>query len=258
MGAFNVRRYVGVRLFLENSLVMICVAASRNCCSKGERDRTMADGRSESMIAGLVPPGVMCCEQIGALGGGLLGGETKLLSPNTVSRRRDEFTAGRTCARTAMAMLGIAPAPILRGSQGEPLWPEHVIGSITHCSGYCAAAVTSGQQYRSLGIDAEPNEELPSEVLGIIARPEELQWVAEMTDEHVCWDRLLFSIKESVYKVWYPLERCWLDFHQASVEIDVGASFFKATLEHEGGLCPQVLEGRYRTTQSLVLTCAWV
>ena len=217
----------------------------------------MADGKLEALMAGLVPPGITCSEQIGTLEGSLLDPEAKLLSAKAVRKRREEFAAGRTCARAALAMLGVAPSPILRGLQGEPIWPEHVIGSITHCSGYCAAAVTSGPRYRSLGIDAEPNEALPPGVLDLIAKPEERQWVTNTADEELCWDRLLFSIKESVYKVWYPLERCWLDFHQARVEIDAGAKSFRATLDRPGRVCPRVLEGKYASTESLLLTCAW-
>jgi 4'-phosphopantetheinyl transferase EntD len=217
----------------------------------------MVDGRLEALMAALVPPGITCSEQIGTLEGSLLDAEAELLSPKTVRKRREEFAAGRTCARAALAMLGFASNPILRGLQGEPLWPEQVIGSITHCSGYCAAAVTSAPQYRSLGIDAETNEALPPGVLDLIAKPEERQWVTNAVDEELCWDRLLFSIKESVYKVWYPLERCWLDFHQAHVEIDAGAKIFTATLDRAGRVCPLVLEGRYAATQSLLLTCAW-
>jgi hypothetical protein len=44
------------------------------------------------------------------------------------------------------------------------------------------------------------------------ARPEERVWLARLRADHpwVCWDRLLFSAKESVYKAWYPLARRWL------------------------------------------------
>ena len=111
--------------------------------------------------------------------------------------------------------------------------------------------------YRSLGIDAEPNEALPPGVLELIARPEEMRWIASIPEENACWDRLLFNIKESEYKVWYPLEFSWLDFHQASVEIDRSANLFRATLECPGLDCPQVLEGRYKVTASLIVTCAW-
>jgi hypothetical protein len=86
----------------------------------------MADGRLKALMAGLVPPGITCSEQIGTLEGGLLGAEAELLSPKTVSKRREEFAAGRTCARAALAMLGLAPNVVLRGLKREPLWPEHV------------------------------------------------------------------------------------------------------------------------------------
>jgi 4'-phosphopantetheinyl transferase EntD len=257
-GVFATRRYPGDHFFLKNPSVMRCLCSDSNSRNaKLKWSFAMDENRSEALIAGIVPPEVMCCEQVGILGGALLGGETELLSPNTVSKRREEFTAGRTCARAALALSGVTPTPILQGKRGEPLWPDHVIGSITHCSGYCAAAVTSGQRYRSLGIDAEPNEALPPEVLGLIARAEERQWIAERRDDGVYWDRILFSIKESVYKVWFPLERRWLDFHQAHVQIDVKANLFKATLMGEVWFCPRVIEGKYKTTQSLILTCAW-
>ena len=168
-------------------------------------------------MAALVPPGVTCCEQVGTLGGILLSEEAQLLSPNTVSKRRAEFTAGRTCARTALAIFGIEPAPLLRGSRGEPLWPEHVTGSITHCSGYCAAAVTLLHRYRSFGIDAEPNEALPPHVLELIARPEEQQWIAKKTTDDVCWDRLLLASRKAYTRFgirwstagWILIRRLW-------------------------------------------------
>jgi 4'-phosphopantetheinyl transferase EntD len=71
-------------------------------------------------------------------------------------------------------------------------------------------------------------------VLDLIAGPEDRQWVTNTADEGLCWDRLPFSIKESVYTVWYPLEHCWLDFHQARVEIDAGGKIFRATLDRSG------------------------
>lgn len=35
----------------------------------------------------------------------------------------------------------------------------------------------------------------------------------------VCWDRVLFCAKETVYKAWFPLTHCWLGFQEASVTI---------------------------------------
>jgi enterobactin synthetase component D / holo-[acyl-carrier protein] synthase len=44
------------------------------------------------------------------------------------------------------------------------------------------------------------------------------------------WDRLLFSIKESVYKAWFPLAERWLGFEDAVVAIDQPQGSFTAHL----------------------------
>ena len=45
-----------------------------------------------------------------------------------------------------------------------------------------------------------------------------------------CWDRLLFSAKESVYKAWFPLTRRWLGFEEADITIDPADGTFTARL----------------------------
>ena len=46
----------------------------------------------------------------------------------------------------------------------------------------------------------------------------------------MCWDRLLFSAKEAVYKAWFPLAHQWLDFRQADVTIAPRGGTFTARL----------------------------
>ena len=77
----------------------------------------------------------------------------------------------RTCARIALGRLGLPPAPLLSGPKREPLWPDGVVGSITHCDGYRAVAVARADQLASIGIDAEPHAELPAGILARIALP---------------------------------------------------------------------------------------
>jgi 4'-phosphopantetheinyl transferase EntD len=216
----------------------------------------MLDVSEKARMANIVPTSARCYEQVGALGGSLLQGEAELLGPRTVIKRREEFTAGRTCAREALALLGMPRMPILQGKQNEPLWPEGVVGSITHCKGYCAAAVALLDCCGGIGIDAEPNESLPPGVLELIARRPEKDWILNANEGEICWDRLLFSIKESLYKIWYPLERRWLDFDQAEVEIDVGMGTFKAAFLCTTSICPPVVEGSFCASGALLLTCA--
>ena len=49
-----------------------------------------------------------------------------------VPRRRVEFATGRLCARRAMAALGHARVSIPRAQDRVPIWPDGIVGSITH------------------------------------------------------------------------------------------------------------------------------
>ncbi|WP_314621563.1 4'-phosphopantetheinyl transferase family protein [Streptomyces stackebrandtii] len=140
-------------------------------------------------------------------------------------KRRAEFTTVRACAHDALTALGVAPAPLLPDERGAPGWPPGVVGSMTHCAGYRAAAVAHAHRITALGIDAEPDSPLPEGVLGEIARPEEVTALAALPSDGPAWDRLLFSAKESVYKAWYPVTRRWLDFHEASLDLSPDGTF---------------------------------
>ncbi|MEV4297124.1 4'-phosphopantetheinyl transferase family protein [Microbispora rosea] len=145
-----------------------------------------------------------------------------------VDKRRREFTTVRHCARAALERLGVAPGPILPGERGAPRWPEGVVGSMTHCAGFRGCAVAHATDLLTIGLDAEPAAPLPDGVLDAIALPEERAGIRRLGPE-VCWDRLLFSAKESVYKAWFPLTHRFLEFHQARIELDP-AGRFTATL----------------------------
>jgi 4'-phosphopantetheinyl transferase EntD len=164
---------------------------------------------------------------------------------NAVARRRAEFATVRNCARIALGKLGLPPAPILPGERGAPQWPAGVVGSMTHCDGYRAAVLARRQQAQSIGVDAEPHAPLPDGVLRLVARPEELDQLRllEASFGQLHWDRLLFTMKESVYKAWFPLTGRWLDFQEASVRIDPEAAEFVADLLVPG---PQLADGELR------------
>jgi 4'-phosphopantetheinyl transferase EntD len=157
-----------------------------------------------------------------------------------VDKRCREFQTVRHCARRASGELGLPPAAILPGEHREPLWPPGVVGSLTHCTGYRAAAVAHQRDVLTVGIDAEPHEPLPPDVAGAIALDEELRGLAELTaaDSALCWDRVLFSAKETVYKAWFPLTHRWLGFEQASITIN------PPMIDHsDGTFCARLLTG---------------
>lgn len=166
-----------------------------------------------------------------------------------VAGRRGEFAAGRACARDALAQLGMPNQPVPAGQKGEPIWPCGVVGSITHCAGLRASVVAHSSDLITLGIDAEPNDRLPSGVpLCDICVPDEAHWLddlsSEAPDATVHWDRLLFCMKETVYKAWYPLTRRWLGFEDAVISIDPSEGTFQAKLLVKG---PWVGSGELRS-----------
>lgn len=144
-----------------------------------------------------------------------------------VERRRHEFFTARRLGREALARAGAAPGPIGRGVAGEPCWPAGFTGSLTHCAGFIGAVTASVGVSRALGIDAEPNRPLPPGVLSAVAHGSEATLITTLLERHpqVSFDRLLFCVKEATYKVWYPLERSWLGFEDAEVEIDARGGF---------------------------------
>ncbi|MFD9886608.1 4'-phosphopantetheinyl transferase [Streptomyces alboflavus] len=145
-----------------------------------------------------------------------------------VPKRQREFTTARHCARTALARIDVPPGPILRGDKGAPVWPEGVVGSMTHCLGYRAAVVARAGAVISVGVDAEPAEPLSDPgVLELVSDEKERAALAALavTEPAVPWDRLLFSAKETVYKAWFPLARRWLGFEDAHLDIRADGTF---------------------------------
>lgn len=178
---------------------------------------------------------------------------------NVVQRRRQEFTTVRVCARRALARLGISPAPILPGRRGAPVWPAGVVGSMTHCEGHRACAVALDSDVTAVGIDVEPNAALPDDMLEAISLPSERAVLQRLpaTAPRVHWDRLLFSAKESIYKVWSPLTGRWLNFSQADVVLRADGSFSARLLAQGAWVGSQPLAGltgRWGATESLLAT----
>lgn len=190
------------------------------------------------------------------------------LIEKAVDKRKREFTSARHCARLALGRLGLDPAPILRGDMGSPVWPNGVVGSLTHCDGYRAAAVSYALRLRSVGIDAEPHEPLPDGVLDAVSIAAERDVLATRTDGEVHWDKLLFCAKEATYKAWYPLTGRWLGFEDAHITFErrdgdgAPTGSFRSELLVPGhttsGAPLTALSGRWIVTDGLVLTAVTV
>jgi 4'-phosphopantetheinyl transferase EntD len=211
------------------------------------------------MIDEILPEGAAVAATRGDLHAPLFPEEKQVIRRAIQSRCR-EFTTGRACARTALTRLGLPTQAIPSGPRGNPQWPTGIVGSITHCDGYRAAAVGRAREFATIGIDAEPNRHLPDGILEVIALPDELEWVRQLMHDtpDICWDRLLFSIKEAVYKAWFPLTARDLGFEDACVMVDRQRRVFSARLLVSGfklgGIERSTLSGRWHIHDGLVVT----
>lgn len=212
------------------------------------------------MIEEILPSSVAAADAFDDSADAPLFPEEEEIVARAVEARRLAFATARLCARRALGELGLPPAAIPRGERGEPLWPDGVVGSITHCDGYRASAVAWTRDVASVGIDAEPDGPIKPGVRDRIALPEELDWLRRQAaaDPRVSWDRLLFSAKESVYKAWFPLARRWLGFEDATIAIDPDAGTFEARLLVPGpavaGRPLTGFSGRWVASRGLVAT----
>jgi 4'-phosphopantetheinyl transferase EntD len=214
------------------------------------------------MLELILPSEVRCAETDGDCAEATLHPSEEALVAAAVPSRRREFATGRQCARRALFLLGLPPGAIGRGPHGDPLWPDGVVGSITHCDGYRAAAVASANEVKAIGIDAEPSLALPAGLLTSIAVPSEVDQVQVLTEARggTPWDRLLFSAKEAAYKAWYALHQETCGFREVVVNLNpyrrrfvaqVRTSSLQGSSELMGENC---FGGRWTIASSLILT----
>ncbi len=212
------------------------------------------------MLELILPVGVESEERFGEPPGGLLFPEEEQVIGHAVEPRRREYAAVRSCARACLERLGYPQVPILPGAGGAPIWPVGVRGSMTHCTGYAAAAVGPHPRISAIGIDAEPDAPLPEGVLDLVATPAEQDRLAvtPLEPDSPNWDRLLFSAKEAVYKAWFPMVGEWLDHQEAEIHFHPHEATFTALLSRDGlivdGRQVRRLHGRWIRERGILLT----
>ena len=91
----------------------------------------------------LFPPGARVAEmRAGGDPSALLAEEMRHLGAS-VDKRKREFAAGRLCARRLLAEFGITDFPVRVADDRQPLWPESLVGSITHTTGIAGGHVAA-------------------------------------------------------------------------------------------------------------------
>jgi 4'-phosphopantetheinyl transferase EntD len=148
--------------------------------------------------------------------------EERLLVSRAVAKRRQEFAAGRRCARGLLAQLGYPGLPLLRNDDRTARWPEELVGSISHCAALCVVAVAHRSSLAALGVDVEPDAALEPPLWRKICTPGEIERLLGTAPaaERGRIARLVFSAKEATYKSVHPLVGEGFGFQDVEIAID--------------------------------------
>jgi 4'-phosphopantetheinyl transferase EntD len=188
--------------------------------------------------------------------GGLLTPE-RSGTQRMVAKRQREFTAGRIAARRAMVALGQAPQPVLPGADRAPIWPDGLVGSLSHCDSLCLCAMAHARDVRALGVDVEEDTPLEPEMIDTILTPPERKWLNHQRPGDMAnLAKLMFSAKETAYKAQYPLSREVLNFEAIAVLPDLAKGTFEATFTRAVGpfASGTRMAGKFIRTHGLILT----
>ena len=149
-----------------------------------------------------------------------------------VRKRKLDFLAGRLCALAALAELldlnndEKNATYIGIGEKRQPLWPQGVVGSITHSQGRARAIVGRQETYRALGCDIE--HLIDSDLEGISKQICQAKEWQELVDHSRLSKKalltLVFSAKETLFKTLYPLVHEYFGFHKAWAKLAADGS----------------------------------
>ena len=157
---------------------------------------------------------------------------------SSVKKRQAEFLAGRIVAKRALKLLGSSHAAVPIGKKRAPIWPDGIIGSISHSNKTALTAVAYKTSFSSVGLDHESliNENL-DEIASQILSPGELSVLESSTLRFNEALTLTFSAKESLFKALFPEVNEYFDFtaakitlidsHQCTFEIELVDSLTK-------------------------------
>ena len=139
-----------------------------------------------------------------------------------VEKRRLEFAASRLLARRVLQRMGRPPAEITSSKSRAPIWPQGVVGSITHTRNFVAVALAEASDVRSVGIDAEERRPIKENLWKRICSESELRELERDKANMAERVGLFFSAKEAFYKAQFPITETFLGFHDVEVHLDQG------------------------------------
>ncbi len=175
---------------------------------------------------------------------------------SAVEKRRREYIAGRTAARKVCADCSASNAELVAADDGTVLWPNGVIGSLSHSDRFCMACAGRLTQWSSLGIDVEALGRLSPDLWPLVFSEKETEFFH--TRSGAAQDQIatiFFCLKEAFFKLQYMITKTVVDYRKISVEL-LSETTCGLQLLESGQLFDLVIVGNYLIHEKHVIaTC---
>lgn len=180
---------------------------------------------------------------------------------NAVVKRQAEYLVGRRLARSALEALCSAVVDIPTGEGGAPQWPSGIAGSISHSHGVgVCLAVADADMLVGIDVEMIASEKLMTVILRRTLNDSECDLIEDLPlTVKRTMATLVFSAKETLYKLLYPVVGRYFGFSCAEIRALPDAGMLRLYLTSD--LHPSLPKGvffdlMYSTTVDQVMTWA--
>jgi len=134
--------------------------------------------------------------------------------------RKNEYLCGRVLAQAVLNHHFGLDQPITSMHEPLPIWPTHVLGSVSHSQNKLIVALSKNANYLGIDIEHWVTSEFAQESAHLVLTQSEFDlWKSKAAEffDFARYVSLIFSIKESLYKAVYPTAKQYIDFLEASI-----------------------------------------
>ena len=135
------------------------------------------------------------------------------------SKRRAEYLASRLCVRHALSQLGIDDFVLANDRDRAPLWPQGIVGSLSHTHHCISLLLARAAGKKLLGVDCEQimQRQTAEEMQSMIVTAQEKAVLRQSGLPFATALTVAFSLKESLYKALFPQLREFMNFDAAEI-----------------------------------------
>ena len=168
-------------------------------------------------------------------------------------KRKKEYLKSRELAHSLFSEIGISDFILLNDDKRAPIWPSGIVGSISHSSGFAIVAIS--KDHKSIGIDLEKimSDERSEKLKDQFLTEEEIK--INQLDFNL-FSTIVFSAKESLFKLIYPLCREYFGFHSAKIR-EITDSGFSIELKSQSTSVSKfngLYQGKWQKLDDIILT----